>query len=82
MIDEVFGVGDEFFMRKCDSRMQKLMEKGTTTIFVSHNLDFLITQSNRLIWVDNGEIILDGNPFEVAEAYRNSENNLKLVITG
>jgi len=82
MIDEVFGVGDEFFMRKCNSRMQKLMEQGTTTIFVSHNLDFLITQSNRLIWVDNGEIILDGNPFEVAEAYRNSENNLKLVVTG
>ncbi|HEY7751587.1 MAG TPA: ABC transporter ATP-binding protein, partial [Ignavibacteriaceae bacterium] len=82
MIDEVFGVGDEFFMQKCNARMKRLMEKGITTIFVSHNTDFLISQSSRLIWLDNGEIIMDGYPYEVAEAYRNSENKLKLLVTG
>ena len=82
LVDEVFGVGDEFFMKKCMARMQHLMSRGLTTIFISHNLDFLISQSNRLIWFDGGEIKLDGNPFDVAEAYRNSDNNLKLVVSG
>ncbi len=78
LIDEVFGVGDEFFMRKCIVRMQQLMNKGVTTVFVSHNIDFLVTQCTRLIWIDNGEIQLDGDSYKVAEAYRNSESNLFL----
>lgn len=73
LVDEVFGVGDEFFMRKCIIRMQKLMMQGSTTVFVSHNLDFLITQCDRLIWLDKGKIIKDGNPEETANAYRLSE---------
>ena len=79
LVDEVFGVGDEFFMRKCTKRMEQLINRGLTTIFISHNLDFLLSQSNRLIWLDNGEIKLDGNPYDVAEIYRNSENRLQLV---
>jgi ABC-type polysaccharide/polyol phosphate transport system ATPase subunit len=70
IVDEVFGVGDEFFMRKCVVRIQRLMKRGITTIFVSHNLDFLVTQCNRLIWLDRGAVVLDGNPGEVAAAYR------------
>lgn len=72
LVDEVFGVGDEFFMRKCIVRMQRLMQSGSTTIFVSHNLDFLTTQCNRLVWLDKGKIIMDGNAAEVAAAYRSA----------
>ncbi|UCG57569.1 MAG: ABC transporter ATP-binding protein [Phycisphaerales bacterium] len=73
LVDEVFGVGDEFFMRKCIIRMQRLMQSGTTSIFVSHNLDFLVTQCQRLIWLDKGCIVMDGDPQEVASAYREHE---------
>ena len=79
IVDEVFGVGDEFFMRKCIVRMQQLMEKGVTTIFVAHNIDFLVAQCERLIWMEKGEILMDGNPEEVALAYRNSKSPLRLV---
>jgi ABC-type polysaccharide/polyol phosphate transport system ATPase subunit len=72
LVDEVFGVGDEFFMRKCIVRMQRLMQAGTTTVFVSHNLDFLAAQCERLIWLDRGRIVRDGNAAEVAAAYRRS----------
>lgn len=72
LVDEVFGVGDEFFMRKCIVRMQRLMKQGTTTVFVSHNLDFLVTQCARLIWLDKGRIVMDGASLEVANAYRTS----------
>ena len=79
LVDEIFGVGDEFFMRKSVVRMQKLMAKGVTTVFVAHNIDFLVEQCNRLIWLDNGKIIMDGDPGEVAIRYRNSDSPLKLV---
>lgn len=73
LVDEVFGVGDEFFMRKCIIRMQELMRTGTTTVFVSHNLDFLATQCGRLIWLEKGRLVMDGSPAEVAAAYRGFE---------
>jgi ABC-type polysaccharide/polyol phosphate transport system ATPase subunit len=73
LVDEVFGVGDEFFMRKCIVRMQRLMKAGTTTLFVSHNLDFLVAQCERLVWLERGRIVMDGSPAEVASAYRRSE---------
>jgi ABC-type polysaccharide/polyol phosphate transport system ATPase subunit len=73
LVDEVFGVGDEFFMRKCIARMQRLMQAGGTTIFVSHNLDFLVTQCSRMIWLDRGRIVMDGDPAEVASSYRLSQ---------
>jgi ABC-type polysaccharide/polyol phosphate transport system ATPase subunit len=66
----VFSVGDEFFMRKCVDRMQRLMKAGTTTVLVSHNLDFLVSQCDRLIWLEKGRIVMDGNPADVAAAYR------------
>ena len=72
LVDEVFGVGDEFFMRKCIVRMQRLMKEGTTTVFVSHNLDFLVAQCARLIWLDRGRIVMDGPALDVANAYRAS----------
>lgn len=72
LVDEVFSVGDEFFMRKCIVRMQRLMKQGTTTVFVSHNLDFLVTQCSRLIWLDRGTVVMDGAPLDVANAYRTS----------
>lgn len=73
LIDEVFGVGDEFFMKKCIVRMQRLMQAGTTTVFVSHNLDFLVTQCDRLLWLEKGTLIMDGPAVLVANAYRRSE---------
>jgi lipopolysaccharide transport system ATP-binding protein len=72
LLDEVLGVGDQFFMRKCVARMQKLMASGITTILVSHNLDFLVTHCNRLIWLDHGQVVMDGAPSAVAAAYRKS----------
>jgi ABC-type polysaccharide/polyol phosphate transport system ATPase subunit len=79
LIDEVFGVGDEFFMRKCMIRMQHLMSKGLTTIFISHNVDFLISECDRLIWIEDGKLMMDGIPSAVASAYRNQDSQLRLV---
>jgi ABC-type polysaccharide/polyol phosphate transport system ATPase subunit len=72
ILDEVFGVGDEFFTKKSIMRMIKLMNQGSTTLMVSHNIDFLVHQCKRLIWIDAGKIQMDGEPEAVATAYRQS----------
>jgi ABC-type polysaccharide/polyol phosphate transport system ATPase subunit/ABC-type polysaccharide/polyol phosphate export permease len=70
LIDEVFGVGDEFFMARCAERIRGLMSGGTTTVFVSHDLEFLLARCQRLVWLDQGRVVDDGEPEAVAQRYR------------
>ena len=70
LVDEVFGVGDEFFMEKCLARVHSLVAGGVTSVFVSHNLEFLQAQCDRLLWVDQGRLVMDGRPSLVASVYR------------
>lgn len=70
LVDEVFGVGDEFFMEKCLARVHSLVAGGVTSVFVSHNLDFLQAQCTRMVWLDRGRLVMDGEPALVAAAYR------------
>jgi len=70
LVDEVFGVGDEFFMEKCLARVDALVAGGITSVFVSHNLDFLGTRCSRFVWLDRGRLVMDGDPVTVGRAYR------------
>jgi ABC-type polysaccharide/polyol phosphate transport system ATPase subunit len=70
LIDEVFGVGDQFVMEKSLARVQSLVAGGVTAVFVSHNLDFLQAQCDRLVWLDRGRLVMDGEPATVGSAYR------------
>ena len=74
LLDEIIGVGDEFFQRKCVVRIQNMMKRGITTIIVSHNLDFLVTHCNRLVWLDKGKIIMDDIPRKVVDSYREAQS--------
>ena len=70
LLDEILGVGDEFFQRKSQERLQQSMRRGATTVIVSHNLDHLVSKCERLIWLDEGKLVADGPAAEVARAYR------------
>jgi lipopolysaccharide transport system ATP-binding protein len=70
LVDETFGVGDEFFMEKCLARIRSIVAGGVTSVFVSHDLEFLQAHCGRLIWLDFGRLVMDGDPAAVAGAYR------------
>jgi ABC-type polysaccharide/polyol phosphate transport system ATPase subunit len=70
LVDEILGVGDEFFQQKSLDRMQRLMKKGVTTVLVSHNMTFLAKQCTRVIWMDEGRIVDDGATEEVLDRYK------------
>lgn len=72
LIDEVLSVGDESFQRKSINRMKGLINSNKTVVLVSHNLELLASQCERIIWLQNGLIIADGDPVRIISEYRNS----------
>jgi ABC-type polysaccharide/polyol phosphate transport system ATPase subunit len=72
IVDEILSVGDEAFQRKCNERMQSYQEQGSTVLIVSHGLAKIQDMCNRVLWLDHGQVQMIGDPAEVIEAYRRS----------
>lgn len=69
LVDEVFAGGDVEFVKKATSRMHELMDASNIVVLVSHNLRLVRDMSNRVIWIDHGRIVQDGDPDEVCSEY-------------
>jgi len=70
IIDEVLSVGDEEFQKKSKGEMIKLIKGGVTTVFVSHDLHAIQEICHRVLWLDHGELVAEGEPAEVIKKYR------------
>jgi len=80
LVDEVLAVGDADFQRKCMGKMQEARDEfGTTIIFVSHNLAWVRRLCDRAIYVDGGEVQMDGPATQVVDDYLEA---VEPVITG
>jgi lipopolysaccharide transport system ATP-binding protein len=75
LIDEVLAVGDVSFQNKCMKYLRKLLGEGRTILFVSHNMSSVARICSRVILLDRGKIIADGDPSEAICVYysRSSE---------
>ena len=69
LLDEVLAVGDAAFQKKCNDYFQSLHDEGQTVILVTHSMDNVRKFCSRAILIEEGKIIMDGNPNEVASAY-------------
>jgi lipopolysaccharide transport system ATP-binding protein len=69
IVDEVLAVGDAAFQRKCLNTMEELQTGGRTVLFVSHNMAAVENLCSRCIWIDAGQVQIDGSPREVIGAY-------------
>jgi len=79
LIDEVLAVGDASFQRKCYDFIYSFVKGGKTTVFVSHNLYVIEQLCNRVIWLENGQIIMNGPPGQVLSAYLDSVDQQALT---
>jgi lipopolysaccharide transport system ATP-binding protein len=70
IIDEALAVGDETFRRKCYARLDWLRERGTTLLFVSHDLGSVANLTDRALFLHEGELVLEGAPQEVVKEYQ------------
>lgn len=67
--DEVLATGDKAFQAKCEKRMQKLLDGGTTLLFVSHSNAVVERMCQKALWLDNGEARMMGDTKDVLVAY-------------
>jgi lipopolysaccharide transport system ATP-binding protein len=72
LVDEVLAVGDAEFQQRCLGRMEHLSGTGRTVVFVSHNMQAINQLSDRLLWLEGGEIAEVGEPSEVVTHYLHS----------
>lgn len=71
IIDEVLGAGDAYFAGKCVERMRSVTERsGATVLFVSHDLSSVQHLCDRVVWLDRGRIVDEGEPMRVILAYQ------------
>lgn len=69
LLDEALAAGDAAFIQKAQERMQSLMKKSKILVLVTHGMQSAIDLCNRCIWLDRGEIVMDGDPKAVTDAY-------------
>lgn len=67
--DEVLSVGDTKFKAKCEKRINDMLNKGTTILFVSHNTAQVKKVCENAVWLDKGQIIERGTSKEICDAY-------------
>ncbi len=87
IVDEVLAVGDAGFQKKCIATMADLRSGGRTVLFVSHNMAAVENLCSRGIWIDKGQLRMDGGAKEVIKAYLSTyasdgAKNAELAVDG
>ena len=72
IVDEVLAVGDVAFQEKCQKRMQEMLQNGTTLLFVSHAIESVKKLCDHAIWLNKGQVMMQGGVDEVCDSYLGS----------
>ena len=73
ILDEVLSVGDTFFRQKSMRKIQEMIHGGSTVLLVSHSIDTIRKNCNRVIWIEKGKLKMIGSAEDVCTAYRKYE---------
>lgn len=69
LMDEWILAGDAQFMGRARARLETMVEGAEILVLSSHSPDVLLRWCNRLIWMEQGQVRMDGDPEEVLSAY-------------
>jgi teichoic acid transport system ATP-binding protein len=69
IIDEALAVGDRQFRLKAEAKIRQMREDAGTVFLVSHNMKSIQETCNRVLWIEKGELLMDGEPKEVCDAF-------------
>ena len=71
MIDEALATGDRAFQIRSEERIRELRKEAGTVFLVSHNNKSIRDTCDRVLWIEHGELLMDGPTDEVVGAYEN-----------
>jgi len=72
VLDETLAVGDQAFQKKSFKKIQQFFKAGKTIIIVSHNMQFLISNCDRVVWLSRGKVRTDGRARKTIAQYKES----------
>ncbi|MCI9485902.1 MAG: ABC transporter ATP-binding protein [Lachnospiraceae bacterium] len=70
IVDEALSVGDVFFQAKCYKKFEDFKKLGKTILFVSHDLGSVAKYCDRVILLDRGKKLMEGEPKPVIDTYK------------
>ena len=73
ILDEIFNGGDASFKERATQRMNLIIDKADIMIMVSHDHELIKTLCNRVLWLDHGRLIADGNVDQIIDLYLNND---------
>ncbi|MEE8114445.1 MAG: ABC transporter ATP-binding protein, partial [Nitrososphaerales archaeon] len=72
IIDEALSAGDGFFIDKAREKMTEICDRGKISIIVSHAMQSIVDMCTRCVWMEDGRVVMDGDPTGVTRAYLGS----------
>jgi len=76
IVDEALSVGDVFFQAKCYQKFEEFKKAGRTIIFVSHDLSSISKYCDRVILLNRGDKLAEGEPKDMVNLFK------KLLVSG
>ena len=70
MIDEALSTGDAAFAERSKQKMDHLLERAGTVFMVNHAPRAIENVCSRVVWMENGRIVMDGDTKDVCKKYR------------
>ncbi len=74
LIDEALATGDQKFQRRSEDRIRELRKEAGTVFLVSHNNNSIRDTCERTIWIEKGELVMDGSTEDVMKEYENANH--------
>ncbi len=69
LIDEILSVGDLSFQLKCNAKIDEFKQREITMVLVSHSMDHVRRLCDRVMWLEKGRIVGEGEPGVIVAEY-------------
>ncbi len=81
LVDEALSAGDASFKEKAQAKMESVVSAAGAMILVSHALGVVREMCDRVIWLERGEVVMNGKPDDVIAAYEEAQGITESAIT-
>ncbi len=77
IVDEALATGDADFKERSDERIRQMIASAGTVFVATHVMSSVTDVCDRVLWLDHGELIADGDPEPITAEYRAHNERVK-----
>ncbi len=81
LVDEALSAGDAAFREKAQAKMENVAKNAGAMVLVSHGLGIVREMCDYVVWLEQGEVMMAGDPTDVIIAYEENQGVTETTIT-